>query len=184
MSANYRLAGALTLASALVFGLAPPVLASEGAGEPQAPSINLAIAAGVPLVPLTEQLVLPAILADAAQTRPIEMAFPGDRSGFAAPALRHSLYASFGALQVLDALSTRQALRAGAREANPAMAGIANNSMALFAVKAGTAVGTTFFAERLAKKHPRRATILMVVLNSAYAGIVAHNYSVARARAR
>jgi hypothetical protein len=62
------------------------------------------------------------------------------------------------------------------------MAGLAGNTAALFAVKAGTAAVTTFFAERLAKNHPRRATVLMAVLNSAYVAIVAHNYRVARAR--
>jgi hypothetical protein len=61
------------------------------------------------------------------------------------------------------------------------MSGIAGNTVALFAVKAGTAVATAFW-QRLAKKHPRRATILMTVLNTAYVAIVAHNYRVARAR--
>ena len=50
------------------------------------------------------------------------------------------------------------------------------------AVKAGTAVATTFFVEKLAKNHPRNATIIMAVLNTAYAGVVAHNYRVARAQ--
>lgn len=194
MLASHRLAGALSLTAALVFGAASPVLASgpvernDERNEKQerpAPSLNLVMAANVPLVPAAEVSVPPTTLADAAQTRPIDLAIPGDdRAGFGAPALRRSLYVSFAALQMLDAVSTRQALRAGAREANPAMAGIAGNSAALFAVKAGTAAGTTFLAERLAKNHPRRATILMAVLNSAYVGIVAHNYRVVRARAR
>ena len=38
----------------------------------------------------------------------------------------------------------------------------------------------TNFAERLARKHPRAATIMMAVLNTTYAAIVAHNYRVAR----
>lgn len=180
MPARSRTASALSLV--LVFGLASPALAS---GEDQKPAqpVNLAMAASVPAVPLEEIGVPPAVLADAAQTRPIDLAFPrDDERGFAAPALRRSLYVSFGALQVLDAVSTRQALKAGGREANPAMTGIAGNTAALFAVKAGTAAATTYFASRLAKKHPRRATILMTVLNTAYAAIVAHNYRVARAR--
>jgi Domain of unknown function (DUF5658) len=185
MFAWSRLSCALSLAGALVAGGASPVLASDAAEQKAAPSINLSMAAGMPLVPLTEVSVPLAIPTDAAQTRPIDMAIPrSDAAGFGAPGLRRSLYVSFGALQVLDALSTRTALNAGAREANPAMAGIAKNTAALFAVKAGTAAATTYLAERLAKNHPRRAAILMTVLNTAYVGIVAHNYRVARARAR
>jgi hypothetical protein len=141
------------------------------------------MASSVPVVPLEEIAVPSPVLSEAAQTRPIDLAIPrSDDSGFAAPALRRSLYVSFGALQILDAVSTRQALSAGAREANPTMSGIAGNTAALFAVKAGTAVATTFFAERVAKKHPRRAAVLMAVLNTAYVAVVAHNYRVARAR--
>jgi Domain of unknown function (DUF5658) len=183
MSAWSRSSCALSLAGVLVFGAATPVLASDRADEQQAPSTNLTIAANIPLVPFAGASVPAPTLADAAQTRPIDRVIPADgRAGFGAPALRRSMYVSFGALQVLDALSTRKALDSGAREANPAMSGIANNTAALLAVKAGTAVATTYFAERLAKKHPRRATIMMAVLNTAYVAIVAHNYRVAHAR--
>jgi len=185
MFARSRLSCALSLAAAFVVGSVSPVIASGTADQKAAPSINLSMAAGVPLVPLTDVSVPPAVPTDAVQTRPIDMAIPrGDGDGFGAAGLRRGMYVSFGALQVLDALSTRKALNAGAREANPAMAGIAKNTVALFAVKAGTAAATTYLAERLAKNHPRRAAILMTVLNTAYVGIVAHNYRVARARAR
>lgn len=170
---------ALSLAGVFVVGGATPVFASDTGEQKPASSINLAMAPGVPLPDVT---VPPAIPEDA-QIRPIDLVIHrDDRAGFAAPAVRRSMYVSFGALQVLDALSTRKALAAGAREANPAMVGIVKSNAALFAVKAGTAVATTFFAERLAKNHPRRATILMAVLNSAYVAVVAHNYRVARAR--
>lgn len=103
-----------------------------------------------------------------------------DSGGFKAPALRRGLIVSFSALQALDAHSTLKALKAGGREANPAMAGIASNRGTLLAVKAGTAAATAYFAERLSRNHPKRAVVLMAVLNAAYAGIVAHNYRVAR----
>ena len=80
----------------------------------------------------------------------------------------------------MDGVSTQAALNNGAREANPAMGAVANNGAALFAVKAGTAAATMFFAEKLAKKHPKRAAILMAVLNAGYAAVVMHNYKVAR----
>ncbi len=90
------------------------------------------------------------------------------------------MYGSFAALQVMDAISTNKALAAGGVEANPAMSGVVKNKNAFMAVKVGAAVATAFFAEKLAKNHPRKATILMAVLNVAYAGIVVHNYRVAR----
>ena len=52
---------------------------------------------------------------------------------------------------------------------------------ALYAVKAGTSAATAYLAERISKKHPKRAVVLMAVLNSAYVAIVAHNYRVASA---
>jgi hypothetical protein len=106
---------------------------------------------------------------------------PRSQSSFAGPALRRSLIVSFSALQLLDAHSTTKALQSGGREANPAMAGIASNRTVLFAVKAGTAAATAYLAERLSKNHPKKAIVLMAVLNGTYAAIVAHNYRVARA---
>ena len=101
--------------------------------------------------------------------------------GLNGPLLRRSLIVSFGALQMLDAHSTMKALGAGGRESNPAMGAIASNRTALLAVKAGTAAATAYLAERISKRHPKRAVVLMTVLNSAYVAIVAHNYRVARA---
>ena len=102
-----------------------------------------------------------------------------ERRGLDSPVLRRSLIVSFGALQALDAHSTMKALKGGARETNPAMGAIASNRTALLAVKAGTAAATAYFAERLSRKNPKRAIVLMAVLNSAYVAIVAHNYRVA-----
>ena len=77
---------------------------------------SVTMAASIPLVPLADAIASPPILAEAAQTRPIDLAIPRvDRSGFDGPALRRSLYVSFSALQILDAVSTRTALDAGAR---------------------------------------------------------------------
>ena len=140
---------------------------------------------GIELALATDALFVPAplspIFATDGQTTQSVMRMPRSDDGvFAAPALRRSLIVSFGALQALDAFSTMKALKAGGRETNPAMAGIASNRGALLAVKAGTAVATAYFAERLSRNHPKRAIVLMAVLNAAYAGIVVHNYRVAR----
>jgi hypothetical protein len=50
----------------------------------------------------------------------------------------------------------------------------------LLAVKAGATGAIIFASERLRKTHhPVAAVMLMIGINSAYATIVAHNYSVA-----
>ena len=144
------------------------------------PSIPPSMLADVLAAPPAPAAPLATPLAEAAQ-RPIDMAMPRGEGGFGETSLRRGLYASFAALQVMDFMSTNKAVSAGGVEANPAMSGIVKNKTAFAAVKAGTAVAAAYFSEKLAKNHPRRATILMVVLNTAYAGIVAHNYRVSRA---
>ncbi len=153
-------------------------LASDGtyvAGV--APSIPPSMLADVLTAPVAPAAPVSAPFAAPSQAP----AAPLSAAPFSAPSLRRSLYVSFAALQLMDAVSTNKAISAGGVEANPAMAGIVKNKTAFMAVKAGTAVAAAFFSEKLAKNHPRRATILMAVLNTAYAGIVAHNYRVARA---
>lgn len=86
------------------------------------------------------------------------------------------LYASFAALQMLDAHSTIRAVRAGGVESNPMMAGFADKPAALFALKAGVAVSTIALADKFRGRSRVGAIVLMAVLNSAYATVVAHNY--------
>jgi hypothetical protein len=101
---------------------------------------------------------------------------PGERSrGILVP-----LYASFAALQALDAHSTIRALNAGATEANPLVGGIAHKPVALAAVKAGLTASTIYLVEKVRVRSRRAAIALMAVLNSAYVAIVAHNYRVPR----
>jgi hypothetical protein len=188
MLATVRHASALALVGAVLVGGASPAFATDRVNDKPLP-VDFTIAITVPFVPGVPASLLNGTavdlkstpLADAAQTRPIEMAIPrgGSSTG---TSLRRSMYVSFAGLQLLDAMSTRKALARGATEANPAMAGIVKNSTAFMAIKAGTAVSTMFLAERVAKNHPRRAMILMAVLNAGYAAVVAHNYRVANAR--
>jgi len=90
------------------------------------------------------------------------------------------LYASFVALQALDAHSTLRAIDAGAAEANPVMGGLAHQPAALVAVKAGLTASTIYLVEKVRLRNRRAAIALMAVLNSAYVTIVAHNYRVPR----
>jgi len=188
MSATARFVCALAFAGACLLCSTPVFGADNGL---RLPSVDFSAAASVPYVPsvaaVPSALFTDAIveierapLADAPRTVPVDQHLARETGAGLSTSLRRSLYVSFAALQVMDAVSTRTALNNGAREANPAMAGLARNSAALFAVKAGTAAATTWFAERLARKHPRGATIMMAVLNTAYVAIVAHNYRAAR----
>ena len=190
MSAIAPHARALAFTGALLVAGASPAFASDLFRANQLPHVDFTLAGNLPFVPGVISAIPPALpadtiaepsttIADAAQSRPVDLIAPRGDGSFST-SIRRSMYVSFAALQIMDGISTRKALSSGAREANPMMSGIAGNSAALFAVKAGTAAATTFFAERLARKHPRAATIMMAVLNTTYAAIVAHNYRVAR----
>ena len=165
----------------LVWGAAPALANDRTADTPPAKRVvDLTIATNdvfVPTATVPER-------AFEGQTTQTVLTLPRTgkaRGGLSGPALRRGLIVSFGALQALDAHSTIKALDAGGREANPLLSGIASNRGTLLAVKAGTAVATAYFVERLSKNHPKRAVVLMAVLNSAYVAVVAHNYRVARA---
>jgi hypothetical protein len=187
-------ARALALTGALVVAGASPTFASDLFRDADRPKFDFTLASTVPSVPgivntippalLTDTVVEPSTtIAEAAQTRPVDpLASRGE--GSFSTSIRRGMYVSFAALQIMDGVSTQKALNNGAAEANPMMSGIAKNGAALFAVKAGTAAATTFFAERLARKNPKAATVVMAVLNTAYAAIVAHNYRIARSAGR
>jgi hypothetical protein len=92
----------------------------------------------------------------------------------------------YGALQTLDVHSTLRALDAGAREGNPIFAPmLPGSSGVLIASKAATTAGMFLLTDRLRRQHPRAAVWTMIVLDSAYATVVANNYAAGgRARAR
>ena len=92
------------------------------------------------------------------------------------PSVLVPMYVSFAALEGLDYASTTKALTSGAgREANPVMGAIVGNRASFFAVKAGTAAGTMWIAERMWKKHSARAVVFMAVVNGVMGTVVAHN---------
>jgi Domain of unknown function (DUF5658) len=152
---------------------------------------------------LVSLAIVPLILSTATIARATQLALADDppEANLPAPAIGHSfalirpvpvepapsttkrpaallpLYVSFAALQFIDLHSTLSALEGGAREGNPVFAG--RSPAAMLAVKAGVAVGTTFAVERLRKRSPRTAVVLMIALNSAYAAVVANNYAIA-----
>ena len=89
------------------------------------------------------------------------------------PRLLPVLYGTYAGLQVLDIVSTRKAIAAGAREANPLMqkGGMAGT----IAIKAASGVGMAYVSERLWKKHRVGAIVLMAAMNGVSAAVVSHN---------
>ena len=179
-----------------------PAFGAERVAGSTLPSVDFSVTKEAPYVAGVPASIPPSMLADvlnapAAPEAPAAAAAvsqgpaapaaspsagPFSTTPLQAPSVRRTLYVSFAALQVMDAVSTNKAISAGGIEANPAMAGIVKNRTAFMAVKVGTAAAAAFFSEKLAKNHPRKATVMMMVLNVAYAGIVAHNYRVASGR--
>lgn len=96
------------------------------------------------------------------------------------PAALPLMYVTLGALQGLDAYSTRRALAAGAGEANPLMQKPAGSSGAMLAVKALSTAGTIYFVERAWKKNRKGAIVTMAIINGAMAAIAANNLRNAR----
>lgn len=91
-----------------------------------------------------------------------------------------ALYATLGAMQVLDIYSTSAALHAGAKESNPAAAPFVRNTGSMIGFKAATLASTIFFAERLWKTNKAGAVVLMVAVNGASAVVSMHNMRNAR----
>jgi Domain of unknown function (DUF5658) len=87
-----------------------------------------------------------------------------------------ALYAGNIALQVMDTHSTFRALDAGLVEGNPLMRWTTAHPVAFVSMKAAATASTILVAERIRRKHPRRAALFMAGVNTAYALIVSHNY--------
>jgi hypothetical protein len=92
------------------------------------------------------------------------------------PSMLPALYATSAALQGYDTFSTLNALKSGAREANPLMKSVVKSPAAFVAMKAGVAAGSILAAEQLWKNHHRMGAIGMMVASNVMMGIVAaHN---------
>lgn len=89
-----------------------------------------------------------------------------------------SLYAGFITTQALDVHSTLRALDAGHKEANPIVRWATGTPAAFVSFKAATTFGTMYLVQRMRKKHPKGALLLLAAIDTAFALVVAHNYSV------
>jgi hypothetical protein len=93
--------------------------------------------------------------------------------------LQTALYGGLIALQALDTHSTLRAVDSGyVVEQNPLMRWTVEHPVALVSMKAAASAATILFAEKIRKRHPKRAVAFMAAVNTAYALIVVHNYRV------
>ena len=76
--------------------------------------------------------------------------------------------------------STQQALAGGGVEGNPVMSGIVGSPVAMTALKVGATAGIVLLSEKVRKRNPVAAVVMMVTLNSAYAMVVSQNFAIAR----
>jgi hypothetical protein len=89
-----------------------------------------------------------------------------------------SMYAGLVTLQALDTHSTFRALDSGHVESNPLMRWSTQHPLALVSMKASATAATIYVAEKIRKKHPKRALAFITAVNAAYALVVFHNYRV------
>ena len=97
------------------------------------------------------------------------------------PAILPALYVTLSAMQAWDVYSTRSAIAAGAREANPTATPFSGNAGSLLGLKAATTAGTIFFAERMWRKNKVGAIVMLVAINGATAAVSMHNMRNAKA---
>src|SRR4051812_16422045 len=89
-----------------------------------------------------------------------------EASKWAAQPIHASLAATFATLQVLDVVSTVNAVASGRGvEANPMVGGLANHAAAFAAVKGAMTAGTLLAMHRYSKTHPKAAVITMIAFN-------------------
>ncbi len=99
-----------------------------------------------------------------------------DRPVGGRPAALPVMYAALGGMQAFDIYSTRRALTSGsAQEVNPLMKQAAGSSGMMLATKALSTVGAIYFAEKMWKKNPKGAIVLLAVINGATAAIAMRN---------
>jgi hypothetical protein len=83
-----------------------------------------------------------------------------------------AMMASYAAVQGFDMASTIRARQAGAREANPLMAGSYGRATAMKALLSAGALGA---AGMMAKKNRKAAIVTMIALNVASAAVTVNN---------
>ncbi len=89
------------------------------------------------------------------------------------------LYGLLAGLQAYDGWSTVSAVNRGALEGNPAIANVAANPGAMWALKVGATSASIYAAETLWRRHRRAGAIAtMVAVNGIMIGVATRNASV------
>jgi hypothetical protein len=155
------------------------LLATPGTPDSVKPSAPIAVPAPVEssvpairLTPVTEEADQSALGGGRFAPR---WAFDAKR-----PSAMPAMYVGLGVLQALDIYSTRRAVAAGASEMNPLLGPAVKNTMAMVAVKGASTALSIYFAERAWKRNRKGAMVLMTVLNSVTAAVVARNFQNAK----
>jgi len=89
-----------------------------------------------------------------------------------------AMYGAYGTLQVMDIVSTRKAMAAGAHETNPLLG--SGSTRRMVAAKAATGAMSIYFAEKMWKKSRIGAIVTMAAINGLTATVVARNVHYAR----
>jgi hypothetical protein len=95
-------------------------------------------------------------------------------------ALTLSLYGTLAGLNVLDVVSTRQAVGRGAVELNPLMKDAIGDNAMSFGIKGATTLATILAIDRIAKRNRKAGIVAAVIANGVTAAIVANNLRQAR----
>jgi hypothetical protein len=173
MHTTSRLQSAVLIASCLLVAAAERLEAQDVAVPAAVATPAEASPAGLRIEPVGAPLLLASTSAPQADGPVAATNASGRRSRHAIT----SLYAGFVATQALDVHSTLRALNAGHKEANPLMRWATSSPAAFVGFKTAATAGTLLVIERVRKKHPVRAVFLMAAVDTAYAFVVAHNYS-------
>jgi len=170
-----------TIVVAVVLSASLSSWSTSAAYAQDVPAIRVLTAQQEPVAFLASAATASAVPADAAEPRQIPVRITRETPKPAGGGMgMMSLYASTVALQALDLHSTATALNRGAAEGNPLMRGVTSNKALFYTTKAAMAASTIFVANRIAKRNKPAAMIFLAAVNSVYAGIVMHNYKVAR----
>lgn len=124
-----------------------------------------------------------AVLMLALSVSPMSAVAADETDQVSRPVVLPALYASYAALQVYDAYSTKQALAHAAHETNPLMQQVVGKQSAFWAVKASATATTILAAEHLWRKNNKKGAIAVLVASNAVAAVVAaRNASVLRSQ--
>lgn len=101
---------------------------------------------------------------------PPEAAADGPR-----PRVLLPLYTGLAALQAIDGYQTWSTVRTGGVELNPLLSPIGGNPYGVAALKAAGTTATIVVVDRLRRRHPRAALVMMIAIDAGMSAVVVRN---------